>query len=189
MAEVPPGEVTRLLSAWRHGDPAAPDLLMSLVYGELRKMARRHSARQKPGQTFQPTALIHDVYLRLVGHPAKSWQNRGHFFAVCAKAMRHILVDYARARQAAKRGGGEPRLSLDGVTIDRAAELIALDEALARLKLLHARQCRVVECRYFGGLSVEETAEALQVSPETVMRDWKMAKAFLHRALTDGASG
>ena len=189
MAELPSGEVTRLLSAWRQGDPVAPDRLMSLVYGELRKMARRLAAGQKPGHTFQTTALIHDVYLRLVGHPAKDWQSRSHFLAVCAQAMRHILVDYARARQAAKRGGGDPRLSPDRATVDRATELIALDEALAKLKVLHLRQCRVVECRYFGGLSVDETAEALQVSPETVMRDWKMAKAFLHRALTDGVSG
>ena len=189
MAEPPPGEVTLLLTAWQQGDAAASDRLMSLVYGQLRKMARQFMARQQPGQSFQATALIHEVYLRLVGQPDKNWRNRSHFFAVSAQAMRHILVDHARAQRAAKRGGGARDLSLEEaalVSVDRAAELIALDDALSELKALHPRQSRVVECRYFGGFTVEETADALQVSPETIMRDWKMAKAWLHRALIKG---
>ena len=191
MAEPPSGEVTRLLAAWRQGDAAASDQLISLVYGQLRRMARGVLARRQPGQTFQTTALIHELYLRLVGHPDKHWQDRSHFFAASAQAMRHILVDHARARQSAKRGGGAVAVSLDEnaiVSVDRAAEMIALDRALTDLKDLHPRQCRVVECRYFGGLTVAETAEVLQVSPETIMRDWKMAKAWLHRAMTGGAS-
>ncbi len=189
MPDRPPGEVTRLLSAWQKGDPAASERLLPLVYGELRRMAKRYMGRQQPGQTFQTTALIHEAYLRLVGQPNKRWENRSHFFAVSSQAMRHVLVDYARARQSAKRGGGARAVSLDEaavVSVDRAAELIALDDALEELKALHPRQCRVVECRYFGGLTVEETAEVLEVSPETIMRDWKMAKAWLHRALSDG---
>jgi RNA polymerase sigma factor (TIGR02999 family) len=190
MVEPPPGDVTRLLAAWKEGDRAAPDLLLALVYDELRRMARHHLRRQQPGHTLQTTALIHDAYLRLVGQAAGPWQDRNHFFAVSAQAMRHILVDHARARQSAKRGGGARAVSLDEaalVTVERAAELIALDDALEELKGLHERQCRVVECRYFGGMTVQETAEVLGVSPETVMRDWKMAKAWLHRALVGGA--
>lgn len=192
MPETPPGEVTRLLSAWQKGDPAASDRLLPLVYQELRRMAKRHMNHQQAGQTLQTTALIHEAYLRLVGQPGKHWENRSHFFAVSSQAMRHILVDYARARLSAKRGGGAQPVSLDEaavVSVDRAAELIALDDALEGLKALHPRQCRVVECRYFGGLTVEETAKALQVSPETIMRDWKMAKAWLYRALSSGEKG
>jgi RNA polymerase sigma factor (TIGR02999 family) len=190
MVELPPGEVTRLLAAWREGDASAPELLLALVYEELRRMARRHLRQQPPGHTLQTTALIHDAYLRLVGQVAGRWQDRNHFFAVSAQAMRHVLVDHARARHSAKRGGGARPVSLDEaalVTVERAAELIALDDALQELKGLHERQCRVVECRYFGGMTVQETAEVLGVSPETVMRDWKMAKAWLHRALSGGA--
>lgn len=191
MSEPSPGAVTRLLSAWQKGDTTAPDLLLPLVYGELRKMARGYLRRQQPGQTLETGALIHDAFLRLVVQPAKPWQDRSHFFAVCAQAMRHVLVDAARARQSAKRGGGAPGITLDEnalVTVERAAEVIALNDALEELKTLHPRQCRVVECRYFGGMTVEETALVLEVSPETVMRDWKMAKAWLHRALEGGAS-
>ncbi len=182
----PPGEVSQLLVAWNKGDGAALNRLMPLVYEELRRMARRHMGRQQPGGTLQTTALINEAYVRLVGQPAKKWQNRSHFFAVGAQAMRHILVDYARSRQSAKRGGGVRPVSLDQAmfaTDERAAELVAVDEALTELATLHSRQSRVVEYRFFGGLTVEETAEVLQVSPETVMRDWRMAKAWLHRAL------
>ncbi len=181
----PPGEVSQLLVAWNKGDGTALDRLMPLVYEELRRMAKRHMGRQQPG-TLQTTALINEAYERLVGQPAKKWQNRSHFFAVGAQAMRHILVDYARSRQSAKRGGGVRPVSLDQAmfaTDERAAEVVAVDEALTELATLHSRQSRVVEYRFFGGLTVEETAEVLQVSPETVMRDWRMAKAWLHRAL------
>lgn len=193
MPETPPGEVTRLLSAWQKGDPAASDRLLPLVYQELRRMAKRHMNHQQGGQTLQTTALIHEAYLRLVGQPgSKHWESRSHFFAVSSQAMRHILVDYARARLSAKRGGGAQAVSLDAaalVSVDRAAELVALDDALEELKTLHPRQCRVVECRHFGGLTVDETAKVLQVSPETIMRDWKMAKAWLYRALSNGEKG
>src|SRR5713101_2165029 len=184
----PPGEVSQLLVAWNKGDGTALDRLMPLVYEELRRMARRHMVRQQPG-TLQTTALINEAYVRLVGQPAKKWQNRSHFFAVGAQAMRHILVDYARSRQSAKRGGGVRPVSLHQAmfaTDERAAELVAVDEALTELATLHSRQSRVVEYRFFGGLTVEETAEVLQVSPETVMRDWRMAKAWLHRGLGQG---
>src|SRR5229473_2560431 len=182
----PPGDVSQLLVAWNNGDRAALDRLMPLVYQELRRMARRHIGRQQPGQTLQTTDLIHEAYERLVGQPDKHWQNRSHFFAVGAQAMRHILVDYARTRQAAKRGGGVRPVSLDErmfASDERAAELVAVDTALTKLGTLHLRQSRVVEYRFFGGLTVEETAEALQVSPNTVLRDWRMAKAWLHRTL------
>src|SRR5215472_1164393 len=167
MAKPSVGEVTRLLKEWSNGDPAALDKLMPLVYDELHRMAKRYMGRQHPDRTVQTTALIHEAYLRLVGQPDKRWQNRAHFFAVGAQAMRHVLIDYARSRHYAKRGGGVPVVSLDEaafVSDERAAELIALDEALTELAVLHRRQSRVVELRFFGGLSVEETAEVLKVS-------------------------
>jgi RNA polymerase sigma factor (TIGR02999 family) len=191
MPEPTPGEVTRLLRAWQDGDTSAPDRLLPMVYGELRKLARGHLRRQQSGPTLETGALINDAYLRLVVQPATPWQGRSHFFAVCAQAMRHVLVDAARARGSAKRGGNVQKVSLEEgalVTVERAAEVIALDDALVALKALHPRQCLVVECRYFGGMTVQETAAALDVSVETVMRDWKMAKAWLHRALEGGAS-
>lgn len=179
-------QITQLLVAWSKGDQAAFDELMPLVYGELRRMARRYMAGQRVGHTLQTTALIHEAYMKLVGQKEKRWQNRAHFFGVAAQAMRHIMVDYARARHAAKRGGEAGAVSLDQaavVTENRAAEMVALDDALKRLAELAPRQSRVVELRYFGGLNVEETAEVLKVSPETVTRDWRMAKAWLLRAL------
>ena len=189
MQEAQGGEVTRLLHAWRAGDEEALARLIPLVYGELRRMARSQMRWQQPGQTLQTTALIHDAWMRLVRHPAQSWNGRSHFFAVCATAMRQILVDHARARRSARRGGGERALAVEGiadVSPERAAEVLALDAALTGLKALHPRQSRIVECRYFGGLTVDETAEALSISRETVMRDWKMARAWLHRALAAG---
>jgi RNA polymerase sigma factor (TIGR02999 family) len=180
-------EVTQLLNQWSNGDQAALDKLMPLVYGELRLMARRYMARQNPGHTLQTTALINEAYLKLVGQEEKHWQNRAHFFGVAAQAMRHILVDYARARQYAKRGGGEQAVSLDEaltVSHERAAELVALDDALQELAKVDPRKCQVVELRFFGGLSVEETAEALKISEVTVMRDWSLAKAWLRRELS-----
>lgn len=186
-----PGEVTQLLIAWSNGDQAALDQLMPLVYGELRRMAKRYMAGQSPEHTLQTTALIHEAYLKLVGHKEKQWQNRLHFFGVAAQAMRCILVDYARSRHAAKRGGETRAISLDEaamVTEDQTAELVALDDALNRLAEVSPRQSRLVELRYFGGLSVEETAEVLKVSAETVTRDWRMAKAWLLRELQQGKS-
>ena len=179
-------EITRLLNDWRSGNPAALEQLMPLVYAELHKLARRHMQRQNPSHTLQTTALIHEAYLRLAGDSRKQWENRAQFYGVAAKAMRHVLVDHARARQAAKRGGGWQAVPLDegiAVSDERLAGLIALDEALSRLSKLHPRQSEVIELRFFGGLGVEETATILQVSPETVMLDWRAAKAWLHKKL------
>jgi RNA polymerase sigma factor (TIGR02999 family) len=179
-----PQQITQLLVAWSSGDQAALDELMPLVYGELRRIARRYMAGQPTGHTLQTTALINEAYLKLVGQEDKRWQNRAHFFGVAAQAMRHILVDYARARHAAKRGGEARAVSLDDLaTTEKTAELLALDDALKSLAELAPRQSQVVELRYFGGLSVEETAEVLKVSTVTVTRDWRMAKAWLLREL------
>jgi RNA polymerase sigma-70 factor, ECF subfamily len=179
--------VTVLLEQWNNGDQAALDRLMPLIYEELRKMAKRYMRQQNPGHTLQTTALIHEAYLRMVKHTEKQFENRAHFFGVAAQAMRHILVDYARARQTARRGGAARPISLEEaalVTAERGAELVAFDEALKELEKVSKRQSRVVELRYFGGLSVDETATVLSVSPETVMRDWSMARTWLHRALS-----
>ena len=179
-------QITQLLAAWGSGDETAMDQLMPLVYGELRRIARRYMAGQRAGHTLQTTALIHEAYLKLVGRGERRWQNRAHFFGVAAQAMRHILVDYARARHADKRGGEAQAVSLDEATASagtQAAEIVALDDALRRLAEVAPRQSRVVELRYFGGLNVEEAAEVLKVSPETVTRDWRMAKAWLLRDL------
>jgi RNA polymerase sigma factor (TIGR02999 family) len=181
-----PQEVTRLLIDWSNGDQGALNRLMPLVYDELRKMAKRYMARQKPGHTLQTTALINEAFIKLVGQKDKHWQNRAHFFGVAAQAMRHLLVDYARSRQYEKRGGGSPVLSLDEaltVSRERTSELVALDDALKELAKLDERKSKVVELRFFGGLSVEETAQVLKVSEVTVMRDWSMAKSWLHREL------
>lgn len=160
---------------------------MPLVYGELHLMARRYMEQQPSGHTLQTTALIHETYLRLIGQREIRWENRAHFFGVAAKAMRHILVDYTRARQTAKRGGGVRAISSDEaayVSEERAGELVALDDALEELAQLSPRQSQIVELRYFGGLSVAETAEALNISPDTVTRDWNQARAWLYRALS-----
>ena len=178
--------VSQLLQRWSDGDKGALDQLMPLVYAELRRMARRYMWQKPSGHTLQTTALIHEAYLRLVGHSEKRWESRAHFFGVAAQAMRHILVDYARARHASKRGGEARVVSLDEAAIvseERAAELVSLDDALAELARLSPRQCQVVELRYFGGLSVTETAEVLKVSSDTVTRDWNQAKAWLRREL------
>jgi RNA polymerase sigma-70 factor, ECF subfamily len=181
-----PHRVTQLLYEWGNGNQAALEQLMPLVYAELHKMARRHMQQQNPGHTLQTTALIHEAYLRLAGDSAKHLKNRAHFFGVAAKAMRHVLVDHARAKHAGKRGGAMRVVPLDervGTSGERMAGLIALDEALTDLAKLHPRQSEVIELRFFGGLSVDETAEILRVSPETVMLDWRAAKAWLHREL------
>ena len=184
-------EVTQLLVAWSHGDQAALDDLLPLVYAELHRIAQRYMRHENPGHTLQTTALINEAYLRLMGQREKEWQNRAHFFAVSAQVMRHILVDYARKRSNLKRGGAVGKMTLEpgaiAVSTDSAEDLVALDEALRALAAIDPGKCRVVELRYFGGLSVEETAEVLQVSPVTVMRHWSLAKAWLYRALSPEA--
>jgi RNA polymerase sigma factor (TIGR02999 family) len=179
-------EITRLLQAWGGGNAAALEDLAPLVYAELRRMAKRSMRRENPGNTLQPTALVNEAYLRLVGIDSVRWQDRAHFFAVAAQMMRRILVDSARARATGKRGGGAVHVNLDE-SIDampsRGSQLVALDDALDELARLDPRKAKVIEMRFFGGLSVEETAEVLKISPETVMRDWKMARAWLMRAL------
>ena len=181
-------DVTQLLEAWSDGDSQALDRLMPLVYDELRRLAKRYMSSQPSGNnTLQTTALIHEAYLKLAENRDKHWANRTHFFAVAATAMRHILVDHARARQADKRGGIARPIALEDapvVSTARAAEIVALDEALKSLSALDERKGRVVELRYFGGLSVEETAEVLKVSPETIARDWRFAKPWLLRELS-----
>lgn len=181
-----PQEVTQLLVAWSKGDQDALEKLIPLVHHELRRLARNYMRREPTGHTLQTTALVNEAYLRLVEQKDVRWQNRAHFFAISAQLMRRILVGMARARHAHKRGGAARQVPLDEVLVvsdERAAELVALDEALGELAALDPRRARVVELRYFGGLSVEETAEVLKVSPDTVMRDWKRAKAWLYSEL------
>jgi RNA polymerase sigma factor (TIGR02999 family) len=181
-----PHEITRLLRAWSSGNKEALDTLMPLVYQELRRAARRYLAREAPGGIVQTTEVVNEVYLRLVELPEVGWKDRAHFFAICARMMRRILTDFARARRAGKRGGEVPPISLDQapqVSRERSADFIALDDALSALARLDARKSQVVELRFFGGLSVEETAEVLEVSALTVMRDWKMAKVWLLREI------
>jgi RNA polymerase sigma factor (TIGR02999 family) len=182
-----PQEITRMLQAWSQGDESALKALTPLVYDELRRLAHRYLGRQQPGHLLQTSALVNEAYLRLLNVAQVSWQNRAHFFAVSAQLMRNILVDFARNRQSQKRGGAAHQVSLDQaleVSAERGADLVALDDALKLLAALDARQAQVVELRFFGGLSVEETAEVLKVSPGTVRRDWRMAKAWLHRELS-----
>ena len=187
MGRTSTAEITVLLKAWTGGDAAALDRLTPLVYGELRRMARRYMRKEGPGNTLQTTALVHEAFLRLVDGTEVRWQDRAHFFAVSAQLMRRILVDAARARGAGKRGGAAGKINLDE-SIDalpqRGTELIALDEALSALAQFDSRKARVVEMRFFAGLSVEETAEVLKISPQSVMRDWKLARAWLLRELS-----
>ncbi|MBI1761643.1 MAG: sigma-70 family RNA polymerase sigma factor [Acidobacteria bacterium] len=183
--------VTRLLLDWRAGDRAALDRLMPLVYDELRRIARAYLRHERREHTLQTSALVNEAYLRLVDHEQISWQNRAHFFCVAAQAMRRILVDHARSRNFAKRGGAAHKVSLDeaaGVALERADELLALDDALQDLAKFDERKSRVVELRYFGGLSVEETAEALGIAAITVIRDWNTAKVWLLREMSKGAA-
>ena len=189
--EPPAIEITQLLQSWSHGDKAAIDKLMPLVYNELHSMARRYMSNENPGHTLQTTALVNEAYLRLVSASEANWQNRTHFFAVSAQVMRRILVDWARARHAAKRGNDVPALELDealAVPLKTGTDLVAVDDALEALALLDARKSQIVELRFFGGLSVKETAEVLKVSEETVHRDWRLAKSWLRRELGRDAS-
>jgi RNA polymerase sigma factor (TIGR02999 family) len=182
-----PQTLTQLLSAWSEGDKAALEQLMPMVYQELHRLAARHLAHERPGHTLQTTALVHEAFLRLTDQKRVRWQNKAHFLGIAAQMMRRILVDYARGRRYAKRGGGAAVVLLEEaamVSVERAADLVAVDDALTRLSELDARKGRVVELRFFGGLSVEETAEVLHVSPNTVLREWRTAKAWLHRELS-----
>lgn len=183
------GEITRLLAQWQDGNQAALDKLLPLVYEELRRIARGYMRRERPDHMLQTTALVHEAYLRLVEQQNLRWESRVHFFAVAAQVMRHILVDYARGRRRAKRGKGMAELCINEVAImseERAEEVIAVNSALENLTAIDPRKSRVFELRYFGGMSVEEAAEALKVSPATVARDWRMAKAWLRREIAPG---
>jgi RNA polymerase sigma factor (TIGR02999 family) len=178
--------VTQLLNDATNGQRKALDELLPMVYNELRRLADHYLGRERREHTLQATALVHEAYLRLVDQTSINWQNRAHFFSVAAQVMRHILVDHARAHQAAKRGGGSGKLSLDDAVNffeQRDVNLVALDEALAELAQLDPQQSQVVELRFFGGLSIEEVAEVLKISEGTVRYDWRMAKAWLYREM------
>lgn len=186
------GEITALLRAHASGDGDALGQLLPRVYDELRRIARARMQRERVGHTLAPTELVHQAYLKLVPLERVEWQSRAHFFAIASRAMRNVLIDYAAHRGAAKRGGGAHPVTLDEQTaaVERPLDdLIALGRALDRLESIEARQARVVECKFFGGLSLEETAEALAISPATVSRDWTFARAWLHRELTASAPG
>jgi RNA polymerase sigma factor (TIGR02999 family) len=183
----PPGDVTQLLIAWNGGDAAALERLIPLVYGELRRQARGYLRKERSGHTLQPTALVHEVYIRLVDQRQVKWQNRAHFFGVAARAMREILVDHARKRRAAKRGGPESLISIDDVNpaaAPRNIDLLDLDRTLKRLAALDERQARLVELRVFGGLTIDEAAEVLEISAATVSREWRHAETWLHREMS-----
>ena len=180
-------DITRLLIDWRGGDQAALERLMPLVHDELRRLARRHVAHERVGHTLQATALVNEAFVRLIDVRQVKWQDRAHFFAMSSRLMRRILVDFARSKGYQKRGGGAQKVSFDEalvVATEPGQDLVALDDALNALAAFDARKAQVVEMRFFGGLSVEETAEALNVSVDTVMRDWKLAKAWLLRELS-----
>ncbi len=182
-------DVTQLLVNWSNGDQAALDKLLPLVNAELRQLARRYMRRENPGHTLQTSALVNEAYLRLIDQKHVQWQNRAHFFGIAAQLMRRILIDHARSHHYAKRGGGAIKVSLDeaaAVTEARAAELLAVDEALEKLTAMDARKGRIVELRFFGGLTEEETAEVMGISTPTVQREWRAAKAWLRRMLMEG---
>ena len=186
MPDLPKPEVTALLLAWGHGDDGAFDRLVPMVHAELRRIARRHMGHERVGHTLQPTALVNEAYLKLVDARQVKWQDRAHFFAMSSRLMRQVLVDWARARGYQKRGAGAHNVTLDEGrvgAIEQPADVIALDDALKALEQIDARKSQVVELRFFGGLSIEETAEALNMSERTVKRDWTMAKLWLLREL------
>ena len=186
-----PADVTQLLIAWSDGDQAARDQLMGVVYDELHRLARRYMRRESPGHTLQTSALLNEAFIRLVDQKNVQWQNRAHFFGLAAQMMRRILVDYARSRNFAKRGGGAVKLSLEEgliVSDERSEQVVAVHEALEGLAKIDPRQAQIVELKFFGGLSNDETGEMLAVSPGTVARDWTMAKAWLRREISKSAS-
>ena len=180
--------ITKMLREWSDGRREALDELLPLVYDELHRQAARYLRRERQDHTLQTTALIHEAYLKLIDQRSTNWESRTHFFAIAAQAMRRILVDYARKKNSGKRGGADSDLSLDEAahvaTNEKSVDLVALDEALTRLATEDEQQARVVELRYFGGMTLDETANALGISPATISRDWAMAKAWLHRELT-----
>lgn len=182
----PANQVTKLLEEWGAGDQSASDELMPLVYAELHRLAHQYMRREKPGQTLQTSALVNEAYLRLVKQRVQ-WENRAHFFGIAARLMRHILVDQARRKNFAKRGGGAIRVSLNddnALAQEQSASVVALDEALKTLEQTDPRKGRIVELRFFAGMSIEETAEALKVSPGTVMREWTFARAWLRNEMS-----
>jgi len=180
--------VTQLLQDWSQGNQQALEELLPLIYNELRHLAHNFLYRERPGHTLQTTALVHEAYLKLIDQKDARWQNRSHFFAIAAQAMRRILIDSARRHAALKRGGPQEKLSLDeapDISLEPNTKLLALDEALKALAEIDPEQSRIVELRYFGGLTIEETAEVTKTSPATVKREWAMARAWLHQALTE----
>ena len=185
-------QISKLLDDWCQGRQEVQEELMPLVYDELRRLARRYLRRERPDNTLQSAALVHEAYLRLVQQEHTPWQNRAHFFGLAAQMMRHILVDHARNRRAVKRGGGAPRLTLDtkiAMLRNPEMDLVALDDALTKLAALDAQQSRIIEMRFFGGLSIEETATVLEISPATVKREWATARAWLQREMTRNREG
>ena len=191
MCPTPPEQISKLLENWGQGREDARDALIPLVYDELRRLARRYLRRERPDHTFQSAALVHEAYLRMAQQEPIPLQNRAHFFGVAAQVMRHILVDHARSRRASKRGGGEAKLTLDtGIAIPNKPEVdvVALDDALNRLAELDARQSQIIEMRFFGGLSIEETAAAIGVSVATVKREWSTARLWLQREISRSES-
>lgn len=191
MATISPQDVTRLLADWSKGDGAALDKLVPLVHAELRRIAQRQMNQERAGHTLQATALVNEAYLKLAGESSFEWHDRAHFYAVCAQVMRHILIDHARAHARDKRGGGAIQVSLNDVAVidaGPAEDVVALDEALRELETQDPQKGRIVELRYFGGLTIEETAEVLGISPRTVRREWRRAKAWLYRMISEGHS-
>jgi RNA polymerase sigma factor (TIGR02999 family) len=189
MPTISPQEVTRLLADWSRGDRSALDKLLPLVHAELRRIAQRQMSRERPGHTLQATALVNEAYLKLAGQEGFEWHDRAHFFAVCAQVMRHILIDHARSHARDKRGGGAAQVSFNEAAVmaaEQAGDFVALDEALRALEAVDPQKGRIVELRYFGGLSIEETAEVLKISPRTVRREWRRAKAWLYRMIAEG---
>jgi len=186
----PQHDITRLLNEWKNGNARALDEITPLIYDELRRLARSHLRRENPGHTLQSTALVHEAYLRMVDQQSVSWQNRSHFYGIAAQMIRRILVDHARAKRTHKRGDAAPRVAIDealGLHQSPDLDIVALDDALNALAEMDPRQSRIVELRFFAGLSLEETAEALGVSAATIKRDWTLARAWLKRELTRGA--
>jgi RNA polymerase sigma factor (TIGR02999 family) len=188
MDHPPTHEITQLLQAWSQGDPGALDQLVPLVYDDLHRLAQRYMAHERPHHTLQATALVHEVYLRLLDSAQPSWQDRAHFLAICARTMRRILVDWGRTHQAQKRGGNVSSLCLEEAiaVVGSLGDLVAVDDALTALAALDSRKSQIVELRFFGGLSTRETAEVLKISDDTVQRDWKLAKSWLRRELERG---
>jgi len=187
MEKIDSQQITSLLVEWSNGNQMALETLMPLVYDELRRIARRFMRRQSVGHTFQTTELIHEAYLKLAKGEERRWENRAHFFGVAAQAMRHILVDYARSKHSRKRGGWQEKITLDesvAASFQKSDEIVRLDDAMKQLATLDERKSRVVELKYFGGLTNEEIAEVLKISPETVKRDWRFSRTWLLRELT-----